>query len=91
MIDSVNGMWNIQEANKIWSEYFMEHVPIEDTYVRLEKDMETFKLTADGNYDSDVCEGHINCPREGYVYYKSDDPNFSFKNVSRNYLLKRGE
>ena len=91
MIDSVNGMWNIQEANKIWNEYFMEHVPIENVYVRLENDMEAFKLTADGNYDSDVCEGHINCPREGYVYYKSDDPNFSFKNVSRNYLLKRGE
>ena len=91
MIDSVNGMWNIHDARKVWEKYFMEHVPIEDLYIRLEDNMEDFKLTADGNYDSDVCEGHINCPREGYVYYKYDEPNFSFKNVSRIYLLKRGE
>lgn len=91
MIDSVNGMWNIQEAKKVWQKYFMEHVPIEDLYVRLENNMEDFKLTADGYYDSDVCEGYVNCIREGFVYYKSTDPNFSFKNVSRKYLLKKGE
>ena len=32
----------------------------------------------------------INCEREGYVYYKTTDPTFSFKNVSRSYLLNRG-
>ena len=26
--------------------------------------------------------------REGFVYYKTTDPNFSFKNVSREYLMK---
>ena len=69
----------------------MEHVPIEEELVTLEKDMEDFKLTADGYYDPSVCEGNTKCRREGYVYYKVDDPNFSFKNVSRNYLLKKGE
>lgn len=91
MIDSNRGMWNILDAKVCWNKYFMESVPIEKTYITLEKDMEDFKLTADGFYDSDVCEGYTNCLREGFVYYKAEDPNFSFKNVSRKYLLKKGE
>lgn len=91
MIDSVHGMWDIQAAKYIWESYFMEHVPIEHEYITLEHDMEEFKLTADGYYDSEVCEGYTNCPREGFVYYKVGEPTFSFKNVSRKYLLKRGD
>ena len=71
-IDSINGMWNIQHAAEEWEKYGMEHVPIEDEYVTLEKDMEEFKLTADGYYDPSVCEGNTKCRREGYVYYKVD-------------------
>ena len=51
-------------------------------------EFEEFKLSADGLYDASVCEGNPNCAREGFVYYKTTDPTFSFKNVSRLYLLK---
>lgn len=91
MITSDKGMWDIRDAKYIWDNYTMESVPIEDELVTLEDNMEDFKLTADGYYDSIVCQGHFKCRREGYVYYKEDDPNFSFKNVSREYLLKKGE
>ena len=65
----------------------MEVVPIVDANFILPDDMETFKLQADGLYDATVCEGHKDCAREGFVYYKTTDPTFSFKNVSRKYLL----
>ena len=91
MITSDVGMWNIREAAALWKAADMEYVPIENIDIKLEDNMEDFKLTADGNYDASVCEGQTNCRREGYVYYKVDDPNFSFKNVSRKYLLKKGE
>lgn len=92
MITSDIGMWNIIDAAKeYWIPNNMEYVPIEIIPVTLEKDMEDFKLTADGYYSATVCEGNFKCRREGYVYYKLEDPNFSFKNVSRNYLLKKGE
>ena len=88
MIDSEKGMYNILEAAKIWEEYDMEYVPIVDTNYILPDDFEEFKQTADGYYDSSCCEGQEGCPREGFVYYKASDPNFSFKNVSRSYLAK---
>ena len=69
----------------------METVPIVDTNFILPDDFEEFKKQADGKYDSIVCEGDPNCDREGFVYYKSTDPTFSFKNVSREYLIKRGQ
>lgn len=87
--DSINGRRSIVEAEKDWHNYLMEVVPIVDTHYILPDDFEEFKLSADGFYDSDVCEGHTDCPREGYVYYKTTDPNFSFKSVSRKYLLKK--
>ena len=65
----------------------MEVVPIVDTNYILPDNFEDFKLSADGYYDSQVCEGYMDCPREGFVYYKTTDPTFSFKNVSRQYLL----
>ena len=88
MIDSKIGKYDIRDAVKIWKEYFMEHVPIVNENYILPNDFEEFKQSADGFYNSDVCEGHRKLPREGYVYYKTTDPNFSFKNVSRTYLLK---
>ena len=86
--DSVNGRLDIVTANNLWRKFDMEVVPIVDTNFILPDDMETFKLQADGFYDADVCEGHKDCIREGFVYYKTTDPTFSFKNVSRKYLLK---
>lgn len=88
MIDSKIGKYDIRDAVKIWEEYFMEHVPIVNENYILPDDFEEFKKSADGFYNSEVCEGYKNLPREGYVYYKTTDPNFSFKNVSRSYLLK---
>lgn len=91
MIDSEIGMFDIRKAKYFWDRYFMESVPImEDNYI-LPDDLEEFKLTADGYYDPQVCEGYTKCRREGFVYYKTNDPTFSFKNVSREYLLKKGD
>ena len=89
MIDSAQGKYDIRDAARIWKEYNMEIVPIVDENYILPDDFEEFKDTADGVYDPSCCEGKMNQPREGFVYYKIDDPNFSFKNVSRNYLLKQ--
>lgn len=91
MIDSENGIFDIRKAKMIWDEYEMESVPIEKMTYILPDDFEEFKQTADGNYDSSVCEGQTNCIREGWVYYKTTDPSFSFKNISRKYLLKKEE
>ena len=85
--DSLNGRLDITTADKLWKSYDMEVVPIVDTNFILPDDMETFKLQADGLYAAAVCEGHKDCAREGFVYYKTTDPTFSFKNVSRKYLL----
>lgn len=87
MIDSKQGKYDIRDAAKIWKEYDMEVVPILGQLI-MPDDLEDLKVMADGYYDDSVCEGQTNCKREGYVYYKTTDPNFSFKNVSREYLLK---
>ena len=89
MIDSKIGKYDIRDAFKIWKEYNMETVPICSENYILPNEFEEFKQTADGYYNPIVCESQDNCPREGFVYYKTTDPNFSFKNVSREYLLKR--
>lgn len=88
MIDSKHGKYDIRDAANIWKEYNMEIVPIIDENYILPDDFEEFKTSAEGLYDASCCEGHNDCPREGFVYYKTTDPNFSFKNVSRSYLLK---
>lgn len=87
MIDSKKGKYDIREANKIWKEYGMEVVPIVNENYILPDDFESFKESADGFYNPSVCEGKSRQSREGFVYYKTIDPNFSFKNVSREYLL----
>lgn len=84
--DSINGRRDIREADKDWRAMGMEVVPIEGTIV-LPDDFEEFKQMADGKYDPSVCEGHKDCDREGWVLYKTNEPTFSFKNVSRKYLL----
>ena len=69
------------DACEILKEYDIPFVPIIDTNYYLPKDMETFKLESDGKSTvSDV-------PREGFVY-RSLDGTKSFKNVSREFLLK---
>lgn len=87
MIDSKIGKYDIREAAKIWKDYDMEIVPIIDENYILPDDFEEFKLTADTYYDASVCGDGKQHKAEGYVYYKTTDPNFSFKNVSREYLL----
>lgn len=86
--DSRTGRWNIRDAQKMWKSYGMEVVPIDEEDYVMPDNFEDFKQSADGKYDASVCEGKDACPREGYVYYKTTDPTFSFKNVSREYLLK---
>lgn len=86
--DNINGRLDIVTADKIWKQYNMEVVPIIDTNYILPDDFEELKLSADGKYDPIVCEGAKDCDREGFVYYKTTDPTYSFKNVSRTYLLK---
>lgn len=88
MIDSKIGKYDIREAKKIWDTYNMTCVPIVDENYTLPDDFEAFKEEADGCYNPIVCDGKKNKSREGYVYYKTTDPNFSFKNVSKKYLLK---
>lgn len=88
MIDSKIGKYDMRVAERIWISYGMEIVPIVDVNYRMPDDFEEFKQSADGFYSTEVTERTPNCPREGYVYYKTTDPNFSFKNVSREYLLK---
>ena len=80
-IRSDTGRMNSIEAAKICEDAGIPWVPIADEAYILPDDMETLKLDAD-----DPClvgEG----PREGWVY-RSYDGKQSFKNVSREYLLK---
>lgn len=68
-------------AKEVLDEHNIPFVPIIDTNYYLPKDMETFKLEADG------MSLISNVKREGFVY-RSQDGNQSFKNVSREFLLK---
>lgn len=83
-----NGRKDIREAKEIWDSYTMETVPIDEELYIMPDDFEEFKLSADGFYAPECCEGKTNRPREGYVYYNAAEPTRSFKNVSRSYLLK---
>lgn len=88
MIDSKIGKYDIRDAKKIWDEYGLESVPIICDDFIMPDNFEDFKKMADGFYDPSVCEGQTKIKREGFVYYKTSDSNFSFKNVSRQYLIK---
>lgn len=82
-IDSVNGRYNSVKAKNILKEYNINFVPIVDKEYTLPDDLEEFKLSADGPCELPGAKGL----REGYVY-RSQDGKRSFKNVSRQYLLK---
>ena len=69
------------EARDILEKYSIPFVPMFDVEYCYGKDMETFKLEADGK--STIAD----VPREGFVY-RSLDGTKSFKNVSRQFLLK---
>ena len=70
------------EARDILTEYNISFVPIISEEYELPKTMEDIKLEADGN-----SEINSKVLREGFVY-RSLDGTKSFKNVSRNFLLK---
>jgi len=86
-IDPVKGRWNSVDAKNLCSKYDIPWVPIISENYVLPDDMETLKLQADGKCDIPGSSGL----REGFVYRGIDDPNLSFKNVSRKYLLKQGD
>ena len=85
-----NGRKDIRDAAKCWTEFDMETVPIDEELYIMPDDFEDFKATADGYYSMSVCDGNTPMKREGFVYYSTEDPNRSFKNVSREYLMKHG-
>lgn len=72
---------NSVEAKNILAEYDIPFVPIIDENYILPDDFEEFKLSADG------ISTISNVKREGFVY-RSLDGSQSFKNVSREFLLK---
>ena len=82
LIRSDVGRINSVEAANICQKFNIPWVPIADEHYILPDDMETLKLDADG--PCLVGEGL----REGWVY-RSLDGKKSFKNVSREYLLKK--
>lgn len=75
------------EARDILAKYDIPFVPIVNNYYILpDQDMfEEFKQSADG-----MSVINKKCKREGFVY-RSLDGQKSFKNVSRKYLLAKGE
>ena len=83
-IDSEKGRWNSIDGKKLVEQYDIEWVPIIDENYILPNNFEEFKKSADGPCDIPGSSGL----REGWVYRAKNDPNFSFKNVSREYLLK---
>lgn len=86
-IDSIKGRWNSIDAKNLVAKYGIEWVPIVDENYILPDNFEDFKLSADGLCEAPGASGD----REGYVYRNVEDPNLSFKNVSRKYLLKHGQ
>lgn len=70
------------EMETFCNKYGLNTVPIIDTNYTLPKTMEEMKLEADG-----YSEVNKKVKREGFVY-RSLDGSKSFKNVSREYLLK---
>ena len=83
-ITSDIGRWNSIDAANLCSSYGIEWVPIVDNNYILPDSFEEFKLSADGPCEANGASGN----REGYVYRNFDNNTLSFKNVSREYLLK---
>ena len=89
IITSNKGRWSIPEINMFCFQNNLEMVPVTDPCYTIPADFEEFKLHADGKYQPCVVGKGSNPNREGFVYYAIDDPNRSFKNVSREYLAKK--
>lgn len=86
-ITSDKGRWETTPASKFLVDYHIDWVPIIDEHYYLPKNFEEFKKSADGPCEAIGATGM----REGYVYRRAkfkDGMINSFKNVSRNYLLK---
>ena len=81
-IDSVNGRWPSVDGKKMVEFLGMKWVPILDTQFMMPTDMEEFKQMATA--PSAV---NPNVMREGIVL-RDPTNDFSFKNVSREYLMK---
>ena len=84
-IDSENGRWPSFNGSCLLAKYGIKWVPILDTNFMMPTDMEEFKqmATAPSVVNPDVM-------REGIVL-RDSATDFSFKNVSREYLLKHGQ
>ena len=85
LTDSENGRIDIATAAQCCQKAGIDWVPIIDDNYILPDELEIFKKEADG--ECEIGSGL----REGYVYYKKTDPTFSFKNISREYLLKHNQ
>lgn len=81
-IDSDRGRWPSDEGAALLNKYHIKWVPILDTHFIMPNDMEEFKQMA-------TAQSVINPAvlREGIVL-RDPTTDFSFKNVSREYLLK---
>lgn len=88
-IDSIKGLWESEDAYKFLAKYEIPFVPIISNSFILPDTLEEFKKQADGSISDYIPDAHG--LREGFVYRKVGNPNISFKNVSREYLIKKGE
>lgn len=88
-IDSIKGLWESEDAYKFLAKYEIPFVPIISNSFILPDTLEEFKKQADGSISDYIPDAHG--LREGFVYRKVCNPNISFKNVSREYLIKKGE
>lgn len=86
LIDSVNGRWNSIDSKQTMAHYNIDWVPIIDTNYILPDTIEELKAQADGDTVIPDASGI----REGFVYRSLDGKN-SFKNVSNNFLIKKGQ
>jgi hypothetical protein len=83
-IDSEKGRWASPDGAELMEKYGIKWVPILDTNFMMPTDMEEFKQMA-------TAKSVVNpaVMREGIVL-RDPTTDFSFKNVSREYLLKHG-
>ena len=83
-IDSERGRWPSTEGAELLAKYGIKWVPILDTNFMMPTDMEEFKQMA-------TAKSVVNpaVMREGIVL-RDPTTDFSFKNVSREYLMKHG-
>ena len=87
LTDSKIGRYDQISAAQICKDNNIDWVPIIDTEYILPNSLEEFKKSADGPCDIENSSGL----REGFVYYSKKQPDFSFKNVSNEYLLNHGQ